>query len=458
MDTTTRAARLESELKAARDIADAAAARPQGQDSLTAEEKSAIEGHLATVAAIKADDAVLSQLAQFDGIEYNPNPVKGVLDPSTPPRKATGRTLGAAFAESEDFKNWRKSIATSDGRIPDSAKGFTSPPVGFAGLSALGYQPSGARGQKDLVTGVSDTSGGALVDTDFRGLADDGAYARPLSILDVITRGQTGSDAVEYARVVSVTNNAAPVAEATSAGLLASTEAGGVTDAAGGLKPESAIVTERITTAVKTIAHWIPATKRALSDAAQIRTLIDNFLRYGLNEELEDQIINGDGTGENFTGILNTTGVQSQAWVNFTGTAADELNLLVTLRKAKTKARTIGRVAPNAVALNPDDVERLDLTQDNNGNFYFGGPAASGEIQRVWRVPVVEAEAVPAGVGIMGDWRQAVLWDREEASIAVTDSHADFFIRNLIAILAELRAAFGVLRPAAFVEVDLTAL
>jgi hypothetical protein len=61
---------------------------------------------------------------------------------------------------------------------------------------------------------------------------------------------------------------------------------------------------------VKTIAHWLPATKRALSDAAQIRTLIDTFLTYGLEEELEDQMVNGNGTGENFEGILSVDGVQ----------------------------------------------------------------------------------------------------------------------------------------------------
>ena len=37
-----------------------------------------------------------------------------------------------------------------------------------------------------------------------------------------------------------------------------------------------------------------------------------------------------------------------------------------------------------------------------------------------------------------------------------TDSHSDFFVKNLIAILAEMRAAFGVIRPAAFVTIDLT--
>src|SRR5699024_5871452 len=101
------------------------------------------------------------------------------------------------------------------------------------------------------------------------------------------------------------------------------------------------------------------------------------------------------------------------------------------------------------------DMERVDLTVDGNGRFYLGGPRAAGQVAPLWSLPVIESEAVPAGTGYVGDWSKAVLWDREQASLTVTDSHADFFVRNLVAILAEMRAAFGVLQPSAFVEIAL---
>jgi HK97 family phage major capsid protein len=69
---------------------------------------------------------------------------------------------------------------------------------------------------------------------------------------------------------------------------------------------------------------------------------------------------------------------------------------------------------------------------------------------------VIESEGMTEGVAVVADWRLAVLWDRMRVMISVSNSHSDFFIRNLVAILAEMRAAFGVLRPAAFVETDLT--
>jgi HK97 family phage major capsid protein len=106
--------------------------------------------------------------------------------------------------------------------------------------------------------------------------------------------------------------------------------------------------------------------------------------------------------------------------------------------------------------LNPTDWETIDLLQDNEARYYYGGPSELG-MPRLWGLPVVEEEAQPVGFGWVGDFKKAVLWDREQATMSVTDSHSDFFVRNLVAILGELRAAFGVIRPAAFVEMDLTA-
>lgn len=307
-------------------------------------------------------------------------------------------------------------------------------------------------GFKSLVTGASDTSAGALVQNDMRGLlVGSEAFQRPLTLRDVVTPGTTTSDTVEYVRMTSFTNNAAPTAEATSSAAPtapASVPGALVNNAGGGYKPESALAAVKVTTPVRTVSHWIPITKRALSDPAQIKTLIDNFLRYGLEEELEDQMISGDNTGENFEGLGNVSGVQAQAW---------DTNALTTLRKAKTKVRTVGRSVANAYLLNPADLETVDLLQDNEGRYYFGGPGGVGSASVLWGLPVIETEAVPAGVGYVGDFRKAILWDREQASVTMTDSHADFFVRNIVAILAEMRAAFGVIQPNAFVEIDLTA-
>jgi HK97 family phage major capsid protein len=331
--------------------------------------------------------------------------------------QAARKSLGDQFLSNPEFKSWLTQVAP--GGSVSSAPFSRSPRVDF----------------KALVTGASSTSAGAFVYDDNTNTVDPGVSRRPLTLRQLITNGQTSGDTVTYVRQGTITNNAAPVAEATA------------TSGSSGVKPESAFALSVVSETVKTIAHWIPATRRALSDAGQIRTLINSLLIYGLEEELEDQIMNGAGTGENFTGIVNTSGLTTQAY---------DTSLLKTTRKARTKVMTTGRAVPTAWAMNPADWESFDLLQDAENRYYFGGPMVLGT-PRLWGLPVVESEAITAGYAYVADWRLAVLWDREQANILISDSHSDFFIRNLIAILAEMRAAFGVLRPAAFVQADLTA-
>lgn len=327
-------------------------------------------------------------------------------------------TPGEQFVNDPAFKTWFKNTFPN-GHVPDRAK-----------VESPAFQTD----MKTLITGVSSTSAGALVVNDRLSIIDPGTFQRPITVLDLLTRGTTGSDTVEYVRQGTHTNNAAPVAEATATG-----------DGTGA-KPESAMVLAIVTEVVKTIAHWIPATRRALADAGQLRTLIDSFLRYGLTEELEDQVLNGSGVGENFTGIYNTTGTSTQAY---------DTSLIITTRKARTKVMTQGRATPTAWVMHPTDWEAFDLLKDGEDRYYFGGPTVLGT-PRLWGLPVVESEANAAGFALVADFRLAALWDRQQAQIMVSDSHSDFFVRNMIAILAELRAAFGVIRPAAFVETDLT--
>lgn len=352
--------------------------------------------------------------------------LKGIGEPQRPPlpggprpepERAERKSIGQRFIESPAFKEWLREIAPS-GQVSDSLKGINSPPVEF----------------KDLLTGFSLTSAGALITPDIRPLVS--LPLPPITILDLITRGTTGSDSVEYPRVTALTNNAAPVKEATTV-VTAGDEAS--------IKPESSMAFVKVTTSVKTIAHWIPATKRALSDAGQLRTLIDGFLQSGLQQALAGQVINGNATGEQFDGLLNVAGTTVQAF---------DTDILRTSRKAVTKARVTGLVEPNGFVMSPADWERFDLSADNEHRYYFGGPAILGT-PRLWGLPVAQELKMPDGTILTGDLRQAVLWDREQASIQVSDSHADFFIRNLVAILAELRAAFGVLRPAALVKATL---
>jgi HK97 family phage major capsid protein len=376
---------------------------------------------------LKGDDAIRAataqRRAQFQQPVSRPTFPNGKSDDEPGERKGgrpTLKTFGQQFVENEEWQAFFKQIA----------------PTGEVGQKTHVNSPSLLLpvSIKTLITGVSSTSGGAFVIAEESGIFD-ALGRRPVTLRDIISVRTTMSDLVEFVRQTSRENLAAPVAEATATG------------GSSGVKPEGGFAFERVQAPVKTIAEWVAATKRSLSDAGQLRGIIDDELRADLEDELNDQILNGSGVGENFEGIDTVTGTQDQAW---------STNILTTTRKARTLVRTVGRATPTAYVLNPTDWETIDLLQDNEARYYYGGPSELG-MPRLWGLPVVEEEAQPVGFGWVGDFKKAVLWDREQATMSVTDSHSDFFVRNLVAILGELRAAFGVIRPAAFVEMDLTA-
>jgi HK97 family phage major capsid protein len=380
------------------------------------------------IKAVKADEAVIEQATAF-AAEVGAHKDGGDV-------KARVKSLGLTVVESPEFKSMLAGFP--EGRIPAKSRVQTSPIQ-----------------VKALFTGASSTSAGAFVVNERTDIVEL-LGRKPLTIRNLVSNRRTTSDTVEFVQQTSHTNNAAVVAEATSSAPPAlpaldgnSLAAGAalVNNAGGGYKPEGAWAFAVATAVVKTIAEWVPVTKRALADVAQLEGLINDELAADVEETEEDQILNGNGSGENFTGIVNTSGIQTQAW---------STDLFTTIRKGVTKARTVGRVNPTALVLNPADAERIDLAKDGENRYYYGGPQQIGQ-RTIWGVPVVESESQAEGVGLLGDFSKAVLWDREQTTVTMTDSHADFFIRNMVAILAEERLAFGVVRPTAFVSLDLTA-
>jgi HK97 family phage major capsid protein len=71
----------------------------------------------------------------------------------------------------------------------------------------------------------------------------------------------------------------------------------------------------------------------------------------------------------------------------------------------------------------------------------------------LWGRPVVESDAMPEDQFLVGAFRlAATLFDREQATIAISTEDRDNFIKNMVTILCEERLALAVARPAAFVH------
>ena len=220
-----------------------------------------------------------------------------------------------------------------------------------------------------------------------------------------------------------------------------------------GLKPQSSFQFVGEQAPVRTLAHWEAAHRNVLADEPQLRSIIDNELLYGLRLLEDHQILNGNGTGENLKGVLQTTGIQTYNWSSGAATATVSDTKADALRRAATLA-FLAYYEPSGIVMHPNDWEDIELTKDVNGQYLVAVSVAMGGEPRVWRMPVIETPAIAEGTALVGAFGTgAQLYDREDASIRISEQHSDFFIRNAIVILAEQRLALAVKRPEAFVKV-----
>jgi len=262
----------------------------------------------------------------------------------------------------------------------------------------------------------------------------------PLTVLDLITMATTDSTSVKWIRENVFTNNAAEVAESKAGSEIT--------------KPESALTLEPVTFDVTTIAHWMPASKQSLRDVAGVKSLIDAKLEWGLRRRLATQVINGDGIGANLLGICNTPGI---GHVDRSGSDAETL-----IEDIYDGVVTIGDAygeAPNVCFVGRADYKVLRFARDNSGfeagtgGYIFGAPRSVNAIE-VEGCLVLPNFDLPSGMSIMGIWREFAVWIHEGMTIGMSDSHADYYVKNLVAILAEFSAAAGAMETVAFCEIS----
>lgn len=315
------------------------------------------------------------------------------------------KSLGEQFVESDGFK------AFQDSKFAKSARG--------ADMKVKATLTS-------LTTDAAGSVGDAIQTTRLPGILP--LPQRRMTVRDLITPGQMDGNALEYVKETGFTNNAGMVAE-------------------GGLKPSSDIKLDLVTTSAKVIAHWMKASKQVLDDIAQLRSMIDQRLLYGLAYVEEQQLLNGDGTGQNLHGIIPQATAYSAAFTPTDGTAIDTLRLAM-LQAALAEYPATGHV------MNPTDWARIELTKNAGGDYIIGVPQGTVG-PRLWGLPVVETQAIAVDKFLTGAFRLgAQVFDRWDARIEAAYVEDDF-IKNLITILAEERLALAVYRPEAFIYGDL---
>lgn len=286
---------------------------------------------------------------------------------------------------------------------------------------------------KDITsaTTVAAGSAGALVTPQQQA----GIVAPPnqvLHIRDLIASGQTNSNSIEYIRETGFTNAAA------------------AQSAEGALKAKSDIQFADETAAVRTIAHFVKASRQILDDAAQLESYIGGRLMYGLKLVEDRQLLNGDGLTGNLKGII------PQATAFADPTAMANYTVMDQLRLAMLQA-VLAEYPASGHVLNPIDWAIMELSKDKEGRYIIGQPQGTVN-PTLWGLPVVATQAMGAGKFLTGAFNMgAQVFDRQQASIAIATENEDDFVKNMVTILCEERLALAVYRPEAFVTGTLLA-
>lgn len=269
---------------------------------------------------------------------------------------------------------------------------------------------------------------------------------RPLTVEDLISGGQTSNTTVRYIQEVTYTEAAASVAET-------------------GALPQLTMTYTEVDAAVKDIGGYVKMSENLLADYAAVASFINMRLPYQVDRAVEDQLLNGDGSGTNITGILNSSGVQTLALgANTRSDLALKLQTLVRWQNM-TAGQAQGGFEPDGYIVHPTDWETLVLTKDSNGQYLCRGPftgsygnvAEQGsvgsivEFYTLWGKKVAISPVVAQGTIVCGAWKMgAQKFDRQGLIIEMSNSDGSDFLSRIVTLRGTRRLALCVYRPGSF--------
>lgn len=249
---------------------------------------------------------------------------------------------------------------------------------------------------------------------------------RPLLVSDLPMMTETQQAAVKFMQETDYSNDSEEVAE-------------------GGAYPEGGLVLEEQSVLVRKIAVFLPVTDEQLEDEPRARDYVNNRLARMLRERLDGQILNGSGSAPNIRGILQTSGIQTQA------IGSD--SALDAIYKALTKVRHTGFAEPDAIVMHPNDWQAVRLVRTTEGVYIWGNPSEAGR-EQIWGIPVIVTNAIAEGTALVGAFRDySEIALRRGIDIQVSNSHEGMFTQGQQAIRADFRVALVVYRPTAFCTV-----
>lgn len=188
--------------------------------------------------------------------------------------------------------------------------------------------------------------------------------------------------------------------------------------AEGGTFAESTATFIERTMPIRKIGDTLPVTEEFGEDAASAAAELERFLDVNVNTKIDDQIINGDGTGQNLTGLLTSAPDYTPVASGIAG--ANIKDLVRKMRTAIIKGRG-SKYNPDIVVMNSDTFDRYYLAKDLDNNYLFD--PVNGTIAGLF---VVEDNNMPDNQLVVGDRRFATIYEKSGVEISEAMVNAQF--------------------------------
>ena len=321
------------------------------------------------------------------------------------------KTIGEQFTDTEAYAKY----------MSNGVKGVDSQAEFKTTLNTTGYPPESLRAPGILETALRD----------------------PNAVIGLFDQIQTDQNAFVYLEETTFTNNAGEIAES-----------GDISSA-----NESALAFTERTESIRKIATFLPVTDELLADVSGIQGYVNSRLQTMMRLRMDNQLLNGNGSAPNLTGVLNKSGINTFAYGSYSG----ELRKIGQIYQAITEIRKDAFVEPDAIVMHPSDwydivttVSSVETSGSRNPLFVVAGGFGADAAPRIWGLKVVPSTAIAEGtmlVGKFGGGDAAQIVTRQGVDLAVSDSHSDFFAKNQLAIRLTMRLGFPIYRATSFCSI-----
>lgn len=222
-------------------------------------------------------------------------------------------------------------------------------------------------------------------------------------------------------------------------------EGGAAMTAEGALKSQADFNLEEKAVNVRKVTAYIKTSKESLSDIPALAGEINNELLTLVELKADAQILSGDGTGQNLTGITSVASAFAAgdfASAIPTPNEYDVINVAINqIEIAEVISGEPAGFMPNIIVMNPTDIKRMKLTKSTTGEYVFDTVEGIQIGTQIDSVPVLANPRMPKGYFLVMDSSKGTIRIRENANLSIGYENDDY-TKNLVTILAEKRLAF----------------